>query len=131
MCNQYLQNLGGAIGVTVASSIAASHLHTLNHHGYPTAAALTGGFQLALWVRGLTGLVAVPERGGGMRHGGKCPPGSSGVSGFGWRLRGLTGAGPAGRTAHPRAGPPTRARFAPQRPIARGPRVLAARPGTG
>ncbi len=40
------QNLGGAIGVAVASSIAASHVRTLIHHGYATAAALTGGFQL-------------------------------------------------------------------------------------
>jgi EmrB/QacA subfamily drug resistance transporter len=54
------QNLGGAIGVAVASSIAASHFRTLIHHGYATAAALTGGFQLALWVCGLTGLAAVP-----------------------------------------------------------------------
>ena len=38
------QNLGGAIGVAVASSIAASHFRTLAHHGYATAAALTGGF---------------------------------------------------------------------------------------
>jgi EmrB/QacA subfamily drug resistance transporter len=54
------QNLGGAIGVAVASSIAASHFHALIHGGYSTAAALTGGFQLALWVCGLTGLVAIP-----------------------------------------------------------------------
>jgi len=54
------QNFGGAIGVAVASSIAASHFHTLIHHGYATAAALTGGFRLALWVCGLTGLLAVP-----------------------------------------------------------------------
>ena len=54
------QNLGGAIGVAIASSIAASHSHTLVHHGYATAAALTGGFQWALWVCGLTGLAAIP-----------------------------------------------------------------------
>jgi EmrB/QacA subfamily drug resistance transporter len=54
------QQLGGAIGVAVASSIAASRFHTLIHHGYGTAAALTGGFTLALWVCGLTGLVAIP-----------------------------------------------------------------------
>ncbi|MCU1488840.1 MAG: major facilitator superfamily 1 [Acidimicrobiaceae bacterium] len=54
------QNLGGAIGVAVASSIAASRFHTLIHQGNPAAAALTGGFQLALWVCGLTGLLAVP-----------------------------------------------------------------------
>jgi sugar phosphate permease len=54
------QNLGGAIGVAVASSIAASRFHTLIHYGYATAAALTGGFRLALWVCGLTGLAAIP-----------------------------------------------------------------------
>ena len=54
------QNLGGAIGVAVASSIAASHFHTLVHHGYATAAALTGGFQWALWVCGLIGVAAIP-----------------------------------------------------------------------
>jgi EmrB/QacA subfamily drug resistance transporter len=53
------QNLGGAIGVAVASSIAASHSRTLIHHGYAVTAALTGGFHLALWVCGLTGLTAV------------------------------------------------------------------------
>jgi EmrB/QacA subfamily drug resistance transporter len=54
------QNLGGAIGVALASSIAASHFHTLIHRGYAPAAALTGGFHWALWVCGLTGLAAVP-----------------------------------------------------------------------
>jgi EmrB/QacA subfamily drug resistance transporter len=54
------QQLGGAIGVAVASSIAASHFRALIGHGYGTAAALTGGFQWALWVCGVTGLVAVP-----------------------------------------------------------------------
>jgi EmrB/QacA subfamily drug resistance transporter len=54
------QQLGGAIGVAVASSIAATHFHTLVSHGLTTTAALTGGFQWALWVCGLTGLAAVP-----------------------------------------------------------------------
>ena len=54
------QQLGGAIGVAIASSVAASRFHTLAHHGYSSAAALTGGFEWALWVCGLTGLVAVP-----------------------------------------------------------------------
>ena len=67
------QNLGGAIGVAVASSIAASHFHTLIHHGYATAAALTGGFQLALWVCGLTGLAAVPVASGLIRRRQKAP----------------------------------------------------------
>jgi len=54
------QNLGSVIGVAVASSIAASHSGALLHRGYSPAAALTGGFGLALWVCGLTGLAAVP-----------------------------------------------------------------------
>ncbi len=54
------QNFGAAIGVAVASSIAASYSHTLAHHGYATATTLTGGFQRALWVCGLTGLAAIP-----------------------------------------------------------------------
>ena len=54
------QQLGGAIGVAVTSSVAASHFRSLVHHGYAPAAALTGGFQWALWVCGLTGLGAIP-----------------------------------------------------------------------
>jgi EmrB/QacA subfamily drug resistance transporter len=54
------QNLGGVIGVAVASSIAASRSSTLSHQGYHAAAALTGGFHLALSVCGLTALLAVP-----------------------------------------------------------------------
>ena len=54
------QNLGGAIGVAVASSIAASRFHTLVHHGLSSSAARTGGFQMAVLVCGLTGLLAVP-----------------------------------------------------------------------
>jgi EmrB/QacA subfamily drug resistance transporter len=53
------QNVGSAIGVAVASSIAASHFRTLIQHGYSSSAALTGGFQVALWVCGLCGLAAV------------------------------------------------------------------------
>ncbi len=54
------QQLGGAIGVAVASSVAASHFRTLVHHGAGRSAALTGGFVWALWVCGVTGLVAIP-----------------------------------------------------------------------
>ncbi len=54
------QNFGGAIGVAVASSIAASYSHTLAQPGSGAAAALTGGFERALWVCGLSGLAAVP-----------------------------------------------------------------------
>jgi EmrB/QacA subfamily drug resistance transporter len=54
------QNLGGAIGVAVTSSIATAHFHTLARDGYASAAALSGGLQWAMWVCGLTGLAAVP-----------------------------------------------------------------------
>jgi EmrB/QacA subfamily drug resistance transporter len=54
------QQLGGAIGVAVASTVAASHFKTLEHAGSAPAAALTGGFQWAFWVCGAIGLLAVP-----------------------------------------------------------------------
>src|SRR5205085_6955654 len=46
------QNLGGAIGIAIASSIAASHAKALLHTGHTTPAALTGGYQRALWALG-------------------------------------------------------------------------------
>jgi len=54
------QQLGGAIGVAVASTIAASRAHTLAHLGFSATGALTGGFRWALWTCGLIGLAAVP-----------------------------------------------------------------------
>jgi EmrB/QacA subfamily drug resistance transporter len=54
------QQLGGAIGIAVASTIAATRSRDLLVHGHTAAAALTGGFQWALWVSGLTALAAVP-----------------------------------------------------------------------
>jgi MFS family permease len=54
------QQLGGAIGVAIASTVAASHFKTLEHAGGTHAAALTGGFQWAFWVCGAIGLLAVP-----------------------------------------------------------------------
>lgn len=54
------QQIGGAIGVAVASTVAATRFATLTHAGTPTAAALTGGFQGALWVCGAIGVAAVP-----------------------------------------------------------------------
>jgi len=54
------QQLGGAIGVAVASTIAATRFTTLLHQGTAPAAALTGGFQWAFWACGLIGLAAVP-----------------------------------------------------------------------
>ena len=54
------QQLGGAIGVAVASTIAATHASTLLHQGAAPAAALTSGFQWAFWACGVIGLAAVP-----------------------------------------------------------------------
>ena len=54
------QQLGGAIGIAIASSVAATHTQTLLHTGSAASAALTGGFQEALWVLGAIALVALP-----------------------------------------------------------------------
>jgi EmrB/QacA subfamily drug resistance transporter len=54
------QQLGGAIGIAIASSIAASHTQALLNAGHPGPAALTGGFQRALWVLGAIALLALP-----------------------------------------------------------------------
>ncbi len=54
------QQLGGAIGIAIASSLAASHTQTLVRAGTAAPAALTGGFQQALWVLGAIALLAIP-----------------------------------------------------------------------
>jgi EmrB/QacA subfamily drug resistance transporter len=54
------QELGGAIGIAIASSIAASHSATLARGGDSVQAALTGGFHVALWVSGAIALLAIP-----------------------------------------------------------------------
>src|SRR6266851_2024002 len=54
------QQTGGAIGVAVASTVAAARSRLLLGQGHAAAAALTGGFQWAFWVTGLTALAAVP-----------------------------------------------------------------------
>jgi EmrB/QacA subfamily drug resistance transporter len=54
------QQIGGAIGVAIASTVAATHAKSLAHAGTSTPAALTGGFQWALWVCGTIGLAAIP-----------------------------------------------------------------------
>jgi Na+/melibiose symporter-like transporter len=46
------RQLGGAIGFAIASSVAAAHTNALLHAGTARPAALTGGFQQALWVLG-------------------------------------------------------------------------------
>jgi MFS family permease len=54
------QQLGGAIGIAVASTVAAARSRVLPGQGHAVADALTGGFHWALWGCGLTGLTAVP-----------------------------------------------------------------------
>jgi EmrB/QacA subfamily drug resistance transporter len=54
------QELGGAIGIAIASSVAATHYKTLLHGGDSVHAALTGGFQQAFWILGAIAMFAVP-----------------------------------------------------------------------
>jgi hypothetical protein len=54
------QQLGGAIGVAIASSIAASRTTALLHTGDAVPTALTGGFQRAFWILGAIALLALP-----------------------------------------------------------------------
>jgi EmrB/QacA subfamily drug resistance transporter len=54
------QQIGGAIGVAVASTVVATHVRALAHAGATAPTALTGGFQWALWVCGAIGLAGVP-----------------------------------------------------------------------
>jgi hypothetical protein len=51
----------GASGATVGVlAVAAAHAKTLTHQGEAATAALTGGFQWALWVCGAIALLAIP-----------------------------------------------------------------------
>ena len=54
------QQLGGALGVAITSTVAASHTGTLAAAGRAAAGALTGGFQWALWVCTAIAVLAVP-----------------------------------------------------------------------
>jgi hypothetical protein len=49
-----------ALGIAIASSIAASHSQLLLRGGDSAPAALTGGFHAALWVSGAVALLGVP-----------------------------------------------------------------------
>ena len=53
------QQIGGAVGVAVASTVAFTHMRTLlaSHHDLPTA--LTSGFALAFWVFAAVGAASV------------------------------------------------------------------------
>jgi EmrB/QacA subfamily drug resistance transporter len=54
------QQLGGAIGVAIASTVAATHFNTLTDEGKAAPVALTGGFQWAFWVCAAVALLALP-----------------------------------------------------------------------
>jgi EmrB/QacA subfamily drug resistance transporter len=51
------QQVGGAIGLAVASTVATSHTSSLLHEGVALPAALTSGFQWAFWL--LAGIAAL------------------------------------------------------------------------
>jgi Na+/melibiose symporter-like transporter len=46
------QQIGGALGVAIASTVAFTHMRTLLASGHSSPVALTGGFSLAFWVIG-------------------------------------------------------------------------------
>jgi EmrB/QacA subfamily drug resistance transporter len=54
------QQLGGALGVAIASTVAAGHYAAQLGQGQPASVALTGGFHWALWVCGAIALLALP-----------------------------------------------------------------------
>lgn len=54
------QQLGGAIGIAIATSIAAGHTRALLLAGHDAPTALTGGYQHALWGLGAVALLALP-----------------------------------------------------------------------
>jgi EmrB/QacA subfamily drug resistance transporter len=54
------QQLGGAIGVAIASTVAATHFKALLGDGNAVGTALTGGFQWAFWVCAAIAFLALP-----------------------------------------------------------------------
>jgi MFS family permease len=53
------QQIGGAVGVAVASSVAFTHMRTLLASHHDPATALTSGFQLGFWVAAGVGALSV------------------------------------------------------------------------
>jgi EmrB/QacA subfamily drug resistance transporter len=53
------QQIGGAVGVAVASTVAFTHMRTLLASHHDPATALTSGFALAFWVFAAVGAVSV------------------------------------------------------------------------
>jgi EmrB/QacA subfamily drug resistance transporter len=52
--------LGGALGIAIASSVAAGRFNTLTGGGDTVRVALTGGFHSALWVSAVIALIGIP-----------------------------------------------------------------------
>ncbi len=52
--------LGAALGIAIASSVAASHTQALLHTGTADPAALAAGYHHALWLLGVIALLALP-----------------------------------------------------------------------
>ena len=53
------QQIGGALGVAIAATVAFTHTNTLLHAGHNPAAAQTGGFAFGFWVIAGFGAAAV------------------------------------------------------------------------
>jgi len=53
------QQIGGAIGVAVASTVFTSHFKSLTSEGNPLPEALTGGYRWAFWALAVFGVAAV------------------------------------------------------------------------
>jgi MFS family permease len=53
------QQIGGAVGVAVASTIAFTHMKTLLKSGHDPFTAEVSGFRIAFWVLAIVGVVAV------------------------------------------------------------------------
>jgi EmrB/QacA subfamily drug resistance transporter len=58
--NYTATELGGALGIAIASSVAASHFNTLTRGGDTVRVALTGGFHSALWLSAAIALCGIP-----------------------------------------------------------------------
>jgi EmrB/QacA subfamily drug resistance transporter len=52
--------LGAALGIAIASSVAASHTQALLHTGTAAPAALAAGYHQAVWLLGAIALLALP-----------------------------------------------------------------------
>src|SRR5262245_9053570 len=74
------QQLGGAIGVAIASTVAATRLGTLLSEGKPVSVALTGGFRWAFWACGTIALLALPATATLLRRRKTAPAGLDGAA---------------------------------------------------